>query len=109
MRRRCGLDRKASRIADVGDVVVQLQGIDELPPRVLSTGQLEADKPAILAAKIAVCPFAMNALLLRRVNNALHFLAGAQELHDRLRVFAVLSHAQGKGLEALYCKEGIER
>src|SRR6476469_5806317 len=109
MRRRCGMDRKASRIANVGHVVVQLQGIDELPSRFLSTGQLEADEPAILAPQIAVCPFAMNALLLRRVNNALHLLAGAQELHDRLRVFAVLSHAQGKSLEALYCEEGIER
>ena len=46
MRRRRRMDGKAPRVADIGDMVVKLQCIDELAPCLLAAGQLEADQPS---------------------------------------------------------------
>ena len=43
---------KAARIADIGDVIVKLQGIDELAAGFLASGKLEADKTAKSACQI---------------------------------------------------------
>src|SRR5207248_9949705 len=43
------MDREAARIADIGDVVEHLEGVDEAPPGILAALQLEAQEPAIAA------------------------------------------------------------
>ena len=40
------MDREAARIADVGDVIEQLQRIDEAPAGLLAALDLEADQAA---------------------------------------------------------------
>src|SRR5262249_25448561 len=100
---------EAPRIADVGDVVVKLQRIDELAPRLLAASQLEANQAAVLALEVSVCALAMNALLLRRVNDPLDFLSRAQEIDHGLRILAVLAHAQCQSLQPLDNQERIER
>src|SRR5215469_71306 len=40
------VDGEAPRIADMGDVIEELQGVDEAPPGLLAAGELEAQKPA---------------------------------------------------------------
>src|SRR5512147_3000005 len=83
---------EASRVADVGDMIVKLQRVDEFAACVLATGQLEADQPAELTLEVSVRAFAMDALLLRRMNDPLDLLSRAQEINHCLSVFAVLIH-----------------
>ena len=45
------MDGEAARIADIGDVVEQLQRVDEAPPGFAAAGQLEADQAAIAAGR----------------------------------------------------------
>ena len=54
MRRGRGMNGEASRIADIGDVVEQLQRVDEAPPGFLARRQLEADEAAIAALQIFI-------------------------------------------------------
>jgi hypothetical protein len=58
------MDCKAPGIADIGDVIMQLQSIDELAPGFLAASKLESDQPAKLVSQIPVCALAMNAILL---------------------------------------------
>ena len=46
------MDREAARIADIGDVIEQLQRIDEAAAGLLAAGQLEADEAAQAALEI---------------------------------------------------------
>src|SRR5690242_11736729 len=103
------MNGEAPRIADVGDVVVKLQRIDELAARLLAARQLEANQAAVLAFEVSVGALAMNALLLRRVNDPLDFLSRAQEIDDGLRILAVLVHAQCQRLQPLDNQERIKR
>ena len=50
VRRARRMDRQAARIADIGDVVKQLQRIDELLTGIDAALQFETDQPAIIAA-----------------------------------------------------------
>src|ERR1700749_104971 len=56
-----GMDRKAARLADVGDVIEQLQCIDEAPPRLATAGEFESDEPAEAALEVAIGAFAEDA------------------------------------------------
>src|SRR5512138_3717449 len=100
---------EAARVADVGDMIVKLQRVDELAACVLAAGQLKADQPAELALEVPVGAFAMDALLLRRMNDPLDLLSRAQEIDHRLSVLAVLMHTQCKRLQSLDDEEGVER
>src|SRR5512134_4127926 len=48
LRMRCArrVDGEAARVADIGDVIEELQRIDEAPARLASALELEADQPA---------------------------------------------------------------
>ena len=48
------MDREAARVADIGDMIEELQPVDETPARLAPARQLEADKAAIPAAQIFV-------------------------------------------------------
>ena len=54
MRRRGRVDRKAPGIADIGDVVVHLERVDEPPARLQPALQLEADEPLAASLKVPV-------------------------------------------------------
>src|SRR4029078_9091883 len=82
------MDGEASRVADIVDMIVKLQRVDELAPCFLAAGQLEADQPAEVALEVPVGAFAMDALLLRRMNDPPDFFSRAQEIDYRLRILA---------------------
>ena len=46
---RCRMDRQTAGIADIGDMVEELQRVDQFPPRLPAAGQFEADQAAKLA------------------------------------------------------------
>ena len=48
------MDGQAARVADIGDVIEQLQRIDEAAAGFLAARQLEADEPAIAALEIFI-------------------------------------------------------
>ena len=96
------MDRQAARVADVGDVVEQLQRVDELAPGLGAALQLEADQAAVAALQVGVgAPLRL----------AGHAAPGWITLVDLgvLRemvghgggVAAVLAHAQRQGLQPL--------
>src|SRR6185312_6921531 len=95
------MDGETPRVADIGDMVVKLQRVDEFAPCFLAAGKLEAHQPAELPLEVPVGAFAMDALLLRRMDDPLDLFARAQEIDDRLGILAVLAHAQCKRLQAL--------
>ena len=45
------MNREAARVADIGDVVEELQGVDEFAPRFDAALQLKADQGAVAAGK----------------------------------------------------------
>ena len=48
------MDREATRVADIGDVVEHLQRVDKAAAGIEATLELKADKPAIAALQIGV-------------------------------------------------------
>ena len=50
------MDRKAPRVADVGDMVEKLQRIDEALTRRAAAGQFESDQPAKAAFEVTLGP-----------------------------------------------------
>ena len=60
------MDGEAARIADIGDVVEQLERIDEAPPGLVPALELEPDQAAEAAVQIAFGARAGLALLLAR-------------------------------------------
>ena len=64
MRGRGRVDCEASRVANVGDVIVKLQSINESASGFLAAGKFEADQPTKPAFQIPVCALPMYALLL---------------------------------------------
>ncbi len=58
MRGRRGMDRKAAHIADIGDVIKELQRVDEAPPGLAPARELEADEAAVAALQIFLCALA---------------------------------------------------
>src|SRR3984893_6895016 len=56
MRGGCRVDRERADVTDVGDVINELQAVDELAASVLTTAELETDQGAVAALKIGVGP-----------------------------------------------------
>ena len=48
------MDGERARVANIGDVVEELERVDELSPRLDAAFELEADQPAIAALEIGV-------------------------------------------------------
>src|SRR5215468_12259781 len=103
------MDCEASCVTDVGDVIVKLQSVNEPASGLLAAGKLEPDEPAKLASQITIGALPVNTLLNRGMDNAHDFFALHQKIDHRLRVLAVLPHAQCQRLDALNDKKRIER
>src|SRR4029453_18879894 len=72
VRGRRRMDGEAARIADVGDVVEQLQRIDELAAGLLAALQLEADETAEAALQVGLGAASELAGLLARMDDPGH-------------------------------------
>src|SRR5215470_11941282 len=55
MRRARRMDREAAGVADIGDVIEELQGIDEPPSGLDAAREFETDQTAVAALEIAIC------------------------------------------------------
>src|SRR3546814_1663768 len=49
-----GMDGEAARVAEIGDVIEELQRVDEAASGLLAAGKLEAHQPAIAALEIEI-------------------------------------------------------
>src|SRR6185369_14570424 len=108
VRRRRRMDGETPRVANIGDMIVKLQRINELAPCLFAASQLEADQPAEMALEVPVGALAVDALLLRWMYDPLDFLSCAQEIDNGLSVLAVLDHAQCKRFQTLNDQKCIE-
>src|SRR5271168_340405 len=72
MRGRCGMDREAARVADIGDVIQQLQRVDEAPARLAAAREFKTDEPAVTALEIFARALAADAGLYRGVDHLDH-------------------------------------
>src|SRR5579871_2610884 len=59
MGRRCRVDREAARVADIGDMIEQLEGIDEFPSGFAAALEFETDQPTVATLEIGVGPPAL--------------------------------------------------
>ncbi len=108
MRGRRRMNGEAPRVADIGDVVEQLQRIDEAPPRLLAALEFEADEPAIAALEVFVGALAEHARLHRRMDDARHLGPLQEIIRHGLRVLGMALDAQGQRLDALDGQERVE-
>ena len=103
------MDRQAAGVADIGDVVEQLQRVDELRPasrrrRVRSRAGRPAAAAGISPSAPPPTPLWCDGWMTRVTS-----LRPGQEVGDGQRVRAVLAHAQRQRLDALQEQEGVER
>src|SRR3546814_8333445 len=103
------MDRQAARIAQVGDVIEELQRVDEAAPCRYAASQLEADQLAVAARQIGVGAAPAFALLQRREDHLDDIGMLLEERRHGLCVAAVLADAQGQRLQPPDEQEGVER
>ena len=107
--RRRRMDGERARVADVGDVVEQLQRVDEPPPRLMPAGEFEADQAAEAALEILLRALERPAASAARDRSPWSLPAAWRAIGDRLGVLAVALDAQRHRLDALDGEEGVER
>src|SRR5579862_6189217 len=95
------MDGERARVADIGNVIKQLERVDELLARVDAALEFEADQPAIAALQISVGATLGLAALLRRVVDLDDLGVLLEEIDHRLRVLAVLADAQRQRFQPL--------
>ena len=79
------MDREAARVADIGDVIEELQRVDEAPPRLAPARELEADEAAVAALEIFLRALGRDPGLLRGMDHLDDLLALGEPVGDRLR------------------------
>src|SRR3546814_7890317 len=102
------MDGQAARVAEVGDVVEQLQRIDEAAARGGAAGQLEADQAAEAALQIGVGAAPALAVLQRREDHLDDVAVPFEELGHGHGIAAMLANAQRQRLQPLQEQEGVE-
>ena len=100
---------KAARITNIGDVIVKLQSIDKSAAGFLATGKFKPHEPTEAASQIPVSALAVNSPLHGGMNNPNDLFSLLEKINNRLRIRAVLLHAQRQRFKTLNNKEGIER
>ena len=111
-----GVDHQGTHVAHVGEVGVQLQGIDELPCQLaggIAVGivdlQVEREHgTGVIQAQLLLDGVPRGRLKSRVVHGA-DLVIGSQELSDCAGVLIVLVHAEGQGVQTLRddpCVEG---
>src|SRR5690606_41790410 len=72
MRCRRRMDGEAAHVADIGDMIEQLQAVDELATRFGAAFQLEAEQAAEAALEIGLRPSPLLAVRQARIADVLH-------------------------------------
>ena len=102
------MDGEAACVADIGHMIEQLKGVDELAANLAPAHELEPDKAAIATRQILVGSLSHRPHLDRRVDDLRDVLSAFQELDHCLSIGAVPRHPKRKRLHALQELEGIE-
>ena len=104
------MDGERARIADIGDVIEELQRVDELAPRLLAALELEADEAALPALEIFLralfCDARSDA---KDGSRCVTSRPLGEPARDGGRVGAMALDAQRQSLDALQGEEGVER
>ena len=103
------MNGEAARIADVGDMVKQLQIVDKPPTCFQPAFKLEAQQAAVAAVQVLVGALPLQTRLQGGVDHLRHLRVLGKPCGNRLGVLAVLLHAQRQRLNALNELEGVER
>src|SRR5579862_1302540 len=109
MRGRGGVDGEAAHVAEIRDVVEQLQRVDESLAGVDPAVELEPHQPAIAAVEVGVGPPQILAALEARVDHPVDLGMDGEELGHRLGIGDMRLHPQRQGLDPLDELEGVER
>lgn len=102
------VDRQAARVADVGDIVEELQRVDEAATGVTPRGKFKADKSAKAAAQIGFSAFAGAVGLQTGIDDIGDFGAFGQPVGDLRGVRGMTVDPQRQGFKALRRKERVE-
>ena len=107
--RRRRMDHEAAHVADVRDVAVQLEGLDERPAGLDPALDLEGEHGTGAQRGVLAAQLVPGAAGQPGVVDRLDLVAALQPLGDRLGVGDVALDAQAQRLEALGDQEGVER
>src|SRR5262245_15903244 len=103
------MDGKRPRVTDIGDVVEQLQRVDEACAGLAARLELEADETTVTAPEIGVGATALLCILVQAgVDDARDLGMALQMERDLRRVAAVFAHPERQRLQPLDELEGIE-
>src|SRR4051794_40828543 len=102
------VDGQRTCIADIRDVVEELQRVDELLPGVPPTLQFEPYQATVAALQIGPGASCRGSVLEARIDDPGYGRVIGQVLRDLRRVLAMLAHAKRERLEALNELERIE-
>jgi hypothetical protein len=103
------MDRQTAGVTDIGNVIEELQAVDETTPCGPASRQLEADKATELAFQIFVCALTSCADLPRRMNNFDHFRSFAEISCYRGGILDMPLDPKRQRIYTLQRKKGVER
>ena len=104
------VDHEAAHVADVGDVAVQLERLDEALAGLEPALDLERQHRAeALAAAVLLGPLVPPVVRQAGVVHREHLALADEVLGDPLGVGEVALHAQAQRLDPLEDEEGVER
>src|SRR5215471_21184567 len=101
------MDGEAARIADIGDVVEELEGVDEAPSGFLAARELEAQEPAQATLHVSLGPALLLAGPKARMDDAGDPGLLLQPVDHGPGVARMLADAQREGLQPLQEEEGV--
>ena len=101
MGRRAWMDREAARVADIGEMIKELQPVDEAKRRLFAADRFEADKAAVSVLEVFVCALAVEAGLQAGVDDSRDLRMRGEEGRDLGGVGEMALDAQGQRFEAL--------
>ncbi len=103
------MDCEAARVADIGDMVEKLQGIDKPPARFKTTLQFEYDQPAVPATKIRIGAAPLFARVQRRIYNPFDRRNSGKKARDGTCILTESLHSKRQCFDSLQDQEGVER
>ncbi len=106
---RGGMDRQRAHVADVGQMAVQLEGLDEGPARRRAAADPEGQHGTGAGRQVARRRRVPAAGLQPRVGDPQHVVAALKPARHRQRVLRVPLYPQRQRLQPLQQQEGVDR
>jgi hypothetical protein len=95
------VDGEAAHVADIGQMAVQLESVDEASSGLEPAFDAEGQDGTGTAGLVLLGPLVPRARFQSGIGDPLDLVSGLEPLRDRERVLAVPLHPQAQRLEAL--------